>query len=557
MRRTVFVIAAVLFCTAFGRVLYVHPDSTQNCIQDCLDSCAAGDTVLVGAGTYTENISWPRVQGVKLLSEYDRDTTTIDGGGVDRVINLPYSVDTTTVVSGFTITNGYAEYGAGVRCDSNASPLIADNRITLNIAYGTTYGHGGGVGLVYGASPVIRGNIISRNRATGTWSGGGGIMVIDGCAPLIQGNTIEGNWSSAGGGGVFCNNQSAAKIIGNTIRYDTSGASGAGVCSQRAATFVYGNTIAYNYASAYRGGGVWAGVNDVSTIRGNTIEWNVALDGGGGVACGDNSLALIDSNEIRQNQTFASGGGILVSADAHPRIERNDITHNTAPFGGGIACYYGSHPQIVDNRIVGNTADSLGGGIEIYVSSSPTLRGDSVAGNQAVLGGGIACLASCSPLIESCYIRVNTGGGVYCDSASSPTIEFSNIEGNSPYGVRNVDKMLTVLAEHNWWGDPSGPYHPDSNPGGLGDTVSDYVDFVPWESLLVSVREVSRPRGDNRRSPAASIAREVLVLGAADSRQQSDNRAELLDVSGRKVANLVPGANDARAQVSHVVRTGD
>jgi hypothetical protein len=43
-----------------------------------------------------------------------------------------------------------------------------------------------------------------------------------------------------------------------------------------------------------------------------------------------------------------------------------------------------------------------------------------------------------------------------------------------------VDDTVIVDARYNWWGDSTGPYHPDSNPGGLGDSVSDYVNFIPW-----------------------------------------------------------------------------
>ena len=41
-------------------------------------------------------------------------------------------------------------------------------------------------------------------------------------------------------------------------------------------------------------------------------------------------------------------------------------------------------------------------------------------------------------------------------------------------GPPNVD------ARNNWWGDASGPYHPTLNSGGLGDEVSNNVDFDPW-----------------------------------------------------------------------------
>ena len=47
---------------------------------------------------------------------------------------------------------------------------------------------------------------------------------------------------------------------------------------------------------------------------------------------------------------------------------------------------------------------------------------------------------------------------------------------------------MVVDAEYNWWGDATGPYDGSNdtgtggwfNPGGLGDDVSDYVDYDPW-----------------------------------------------------------------------------
>ena len=56
MRRIVFVMLVVLLSAAFAKVWYVHPDSTRDSIQPCLDACGAGDTVLVAAGTYHERI---------------------------------------------------------------------------------------------------------------------------------------------------------------------------------------------------------------------------------------------------------------------------------------------------------------------------------------------------------------------------------------------------------------------------------------------------------------------------------------------------------------------
>ncbi len=50
-----------------------------------------------------------------------------------------------------------------------------------------------------------------------------------------------------------------------------------------------------------------------------------------------------------------------------------------------------------------------------------------------------------------------------------------------------------------------------------------------------------------RPDVSATVVRGVLVLGAVDSRQKTAYRAELMDVGGRKVLDLRPGANDVRA----------
>jgi hypothetical protein len=52
------------------------------------------------------------------------------------------------------------------------------------------------------------------------------------------------------------------------------------------------------------------------------------------------------------------------------------------------------------------------------------------------------------------------------------------------------------------------------------------------------------PNATVRMTNAATIVRGVLVLGAVDSRQNAAYRADLLDISGRKVLSLKSGAND-------------
>jgi len=87
--------------------------------------------------------------------------------------------------------------------------------------------------------------------------------------------------------------------------------------------------------------------------------------------------------------------------------------------------------------------------------------------------------------IRKCILS-NQTYGVYSTGGAEPVVGGSETEANSfsgnGYGVLNDDSSVTVNAEYNYWGDPSGPTHP-SNPDGSGEAVSDDVDFDPWVSV--------------------------------------------------------------------------
>jgi|GEM_PF-3566074 len=66
--------------------------------------------------------------------------------------------------------------------------------------------------------------------------------------------------------------------------------------------------------------------------------------------------------------------------------------------------------------------------------------------------------------------------GMYLWSGSL-SVSSSSIHGNSTYGEYN-NTTATTTAEHNYWGDSSGPHN--VNPSGAGDTVSTFVDYSNW-----------------------------------------------------------------------------
>ena len=111
---------ALAAAPATARIILVPDEETT--IQAGLDAAAPGDEVRVTAGTYIENIVWPAVNGIRLIGA-GAGATVIDGNHTGSVIRFetPDVIDGSTLVQGFTLTNGYAppayppdSFGGGV-----------------------------------------------------------------------------------------------------------------------------------------------------------------------------------------------------------------------------------------------------------------------------------------------------------------------------------------------------------------------------------------------------------------------------------------------------------
>jgi len=122
-------------------------------------------------------------------------------------------------------------------------------------------------------------------------------------------------------------------------------------------------------------------------------------------------------------------------------------------------------------------------------TSSTQFTGNTISGFQGYGWAGIY-LSNSSLIISSNDIS-GFFRGIYCTSNSSADIALNSfgsnsIEGNYSYGLYSNGGLGTINAENNWWGDASGPYHTTLNPSGSGDAVSDYVDFDPWLTSMVT-----------------------------------------------------------------------
>jgi len=451
-------------------------------IQAGINAAIDGDTVLVADGTYTgtgnKDLDFLG-KALLVTSENGAETCIINCQNDGRGFYFHSGEDSLSVLSGFTITQGYpdglggaiycinsspvisrniiiantANYGGGICFESCISPTVAYNTISSNSADGI----GGGIYCLDVSGLVITNNTITNNDAMGI---GGGIFCRS-SSPLISNNTISGNSVSVlSGGGIYCDSCSSVTIIGNSVLNNDAWGSGGGIyCSAISDLDISANTINANWAMS-AGGGIYC-ISSNASISGNLITLNNAFGGGAGILCSNNSSTLISGNAITGNvidgDGYVNGGGIYC-ANSSAQISLNFITANTVNAeggesgGGGIYCS-GVNSSIMDNIISNNTvsssweyAQSTGGGIRCS-GSGAIIVGNIISNNEASAGawgtagygGGIYSYGANSTIQGNTIFGnqasgyVGLGGAIYCVN-SSPAIINNTISGNSTLG---------------------------------------------------------------------------------------------------------------------------
>ena len=179
--------SVLIYAVASARVVIIPSDYPT--IQEGINSCSQGDTVLVEPGIYYENINF-NGHNIVVASFYliDRNPariidTIIDGDSSGSVVTFENGEDNTTIITGFTLKNGYYIEGGGIYCE--------------------------------GSGPVIYSNIISENSVV-YYHNGGGIYCSNSNAIIIDNTIVENH--ACHGGGIYCENSNI--IIRNNIIAD-------------------------------------------------------------------------------------------------------------------------------------------------------------------------------------------------------------------------------------------------------------------------------------------------------------------------------------------------
>ncbi len=328
MQRTTRLFLSILLVVALAGTVHARiinvPDD-QETIQAGINASDRGDTVLVQPGVYTENIN---ISGRQLTlaslflmtgDEAYIDSTIIDGNREDHVVTAIGTVDSTSVLTGFTIRYGYAEgnypdsHGGGIILQ-DACPSLSHLIITDNEARSA----GGGISCISCSSVNINNVTITRNHA----NSGGGLYMIHSMVNLTDVFIVD-NEATGVGGGIYC--------------YETP-----------SRLYYHSGVVRGNRAS--EGGGFYFVCGSRGFVYEVAICENEAVRGGGFYVSGWSEIYLQNTLVVGNNAEEA-GGGFLLTGSREKNLVNVTIIDNIAETGSSIQGEYHS-PNTLINCVV-------------------------------------------------------------------------------------------------------------------------------------------------------------------------------------------------------------
>jgi len=239
----------------------------------------------------------------------------------------------------------------------------------------------------------------------------------------------------------------------------------------------------------------WEGI--FGNANSNIILDTTYISGGGS---GGTLLTSDDAQILIRGSRFNDNGGTIYVNDSRFEMRDSEIAGNDMPFGAALnlSYEYGNFVTMIGNRISGNRLEETAANVRI-ANTTPfdTLNLD-IQGNYIVGGGGGNLLITTDGPIQGqllCNTLRNDTIGLELRTETKQIPGFNLLVRNNffddhtpsivpdylRYGIGRAAASEVVLdMRENWWGDASGPYHPESNPEGRGEAVGTNIDYSNW-----------------------------------------------------------------------------
>jgi hypothetical protein len=253
-------------------------------IGHAISLASSGDSIMVGAATYGENLT---IDFSLTIVGAGASTTIIDGGSNGTVVTISGTKEHVTL-SRVTIRNGLAKEGGGIY-NSVADTLqindsvISQNTATSGVCTVTCLAEGGGIfnegSLTFNNSTLSRNTISTSCRSVCFILGGG--IYNGGGTVTVNRSTLNGN-SAVEGGGIYNIGIGTVMMVNSTLQGNSANGSGGAI-------FSYTGSL---------------------TINNSTLSGNSAFYGGGGIFNSSGSTALLQNSIV----AYSSFGGNCVGA---------------------------------------------------------------------------------------------------------------------------------------------------------------------------------------------------------------------------------------------------
>lgn len=522
---------------------HVNPSGGSDALQEAIDEASDGDTIIAHPGTYFENQTVIN-KSLTVTSSSGADATIIDGslatltdGGLIRITAATGDV----TFSGFTLRNPGAT-AAGDRFGIYASSSSPGP--TYTISYNKIYGTNNpddtgdyGIYAAWGKEKLV----FTHNLMTQHGSNPILIEVQTGETDVSYNTLDEGAYGSV----VYfsmthdgTNITTLQKVSHNVINVGTGIHTGSDY---------YGGAIVFRSAFlGLYGNGTYTNVqitdNVINNLKGYRRAISLSDDASGDGSGGEISSPTITGNIVTGTGEIGSIGIQLRGLVTNANVSDNQINNVDT----GILCAKGINGNCGPRTtITNNDISGCSTGINITDSAVAIVECNLIENN----GEGLF-IDSNNNIIENNTITGNSGSysGIHLTAtADGNEIHFNNIEANVGTNVYGVYKEggSTVNATYNWWGDQSGPCHPTLNPTGLGDRVSDYVNFIPW---LLMIRDVAIVNAT--ASPTTVAAGQTVTITVTAKNYGSDYENftvtayyDSTAIATQNVTNLLPNWN--------------